>query len=247
MKIYRGTQRTAIEGCKKLLSFAPSLDVAMIYSAHPGDVWSRRPAGFLPTSTIHIVEMPNARILNLGEGDNFASFSGILRQLRFGEEHGITEEEARKILNYLHNRLTGRVPGGEFTFKITDEDGDEVEFDFSFRETDISQFRDEHFEWDHDTASQLEADTFIFADAPAVRTVARRLGYDALSYEDVFSGAVTAAPQLLGREVEDLEGVEMNFDIEGRDVPVHQTIRPLHDLTCTTKPTSEILATLKVA
>lgn len=229
MKLYRGTQRQAIKGTKKVTSWTPSLPVAVIYSARPGDAWGSREAAFLPTSTVHIGDLkPRAKVLNLCGGGNYCSFGAVLKELQYEKPDGISHAEAIKILTYMHNRLIGKVGGGDFTYRIEDEDGDEREFPLSLRETPLSMWRDE-FDWDTDVVNELRADTYIFADAPAVRRAAIKLGFDAVQYDDVFSGGPSAAKELLGCDsIYQMEGVDKDWDLENEYVPLHTTIRPLH-------------------
>jgi len=234
MKLYRGTQSRELGGVRKMASWTPSLPVGVIYSARPGDPWGSK-SKFLPTSTVHVGELTDDhKVLRLCAGGygTYCSFREVLLLLEYGEPDGITDEEAKKILNYMHNRLTGRAKGGEFLVKVVDEDGIELEEDdlpFSLRNpyTVVRAFRDEFDSWGLDVAEYLEADAFIYADAPKFLVAAQRLGYDAVSYEDVFLGGTYAARDLLGCDVEDLQGVEENEDLEGNDVPTHETIRPI--------------------
>lgn len=238
-RVYRGTQRADLGGVLKSGSWTYSLPVAMIWSARPGDVWAssaaRRDPAFLPTSTIHIAETSARRTLTLSTTPH-TSFSSILKLLQYGKRDGITEDEARRVLNYLHNRLVGRAKGiSEFGYRVTDEDGDlldpqDVPLSFRNPETLISMLRDD---WDEEPglamAERLQADAFVFADAPAVQKVAIRLGIEALIYVDVFEGGKYAAPILLGTPAEKLSGVKYGYDIEHKRVLDHETFRALTD------------------
>lgn len=224
-EIYRGTQRTTIEGALKGMSFAATLPVAIIWSAIPGDIFANRPTKFASSSTVHIATVMDGKALNLGDLI-YCSFGDILRVLRYDEEDGITFEEAKKILTYMHNRLMGKARGGDFTYEISDDEEDDY---FSFTSTRISRFRDD---WEYNLsiefADRLIADTFVFADAPAVQRAALALGFDTLQYEDVFQGGELAAKDLFGIDnVEILAGIEYSIDLKGDEVPSHETIRIL--------------------
>lgn len=225
--LYRGTQRLDPGGIRKSMSFTDSKDVAIIWSAVPADVLRRSKAKFVPSSTLHTIEVDTSNALDLG--DNSSTLGNVLRLLE-----GISHEEVLKILNYMHNRLTGRAKGGEFSFHVLDEDGnnpleEEEVFGFSFTQTLISWFRDE---WDYspsiEEADRVVADTFIFADAPAVQRAALRLGYDWLTYRDVFEGGRSASIDLLKTTVGELEGVKWERDLNWEKVPTHQTYRLLN-------------------
>lgn len=231
---FRGTQkRDPSVGVRRILSFTPSLGAALVYSARPSDVWANRPkATFLPTSTVYAAYIHSKRPLRLSESLQ-VSMGDVVRSLDYGKPNGITGDEVKRIFNYLHNRLTGRASGGEFGYKVFDEDGDlmdENDLDLSFFDpiTLISEVR-EDFEWNGKKhIDRVFADAFIFADAPAVQRVALRLGYDILIYPDVFAGGEYATPQLLGVEVFKLDGVSKKWDeIENEFVPSHETARCL--------------------
>jgi hypothetical protein len=111
--------------------------------------------------------------------------------------------------------------------------------------TMISEFRDD-FESAGDIGfgDYLEADTYIFADAPAVQEVARRLGYEAMLYPDIFQGGSYVTEELIGLPANDLQGVLKDQDLEGEWVPVHDTYRPLVEgsiLETEAVPTQEVL------
>lgn len=258
--VYRGTQRREIKGARTGQSWAFSLPVAVIWSAVPGDPWAHskevRRAHFISTSTIHIGQADVRNALNLG--GIYTSLAEVLRKLEWGSPEGITDEEVLRVFNYMHNRLIGKAKGGEFVYQVLDEYGDprdesEIPLSFLMPMTLISEARDE---WDaaYDRAEAMElaarvvADTFIFADAPRVQMAAKRLGYDALTYHDVFQGGESAAEELLGRDVEDLEGIEQDYDLEDNWVPIHDTLRPLGDDVITdvvAVPTEEVLADME--
>ncbi len=228
MILFRGTTRPGVQGVSKSFSYTPSLPVAIIWSALPGSAWGERKTAFLPTSTVHFAQLRTQHVLDLGA--NAATLGGILRALHYEEPGGITHAEVLKVFNYLHNRIVGKAPGGEFKYKQIDEDGEEVE-EFSLRYSGVQLFKEE-FDWTGggvEIADRFVADTFIFADAPAVQRAARALGYEAIQYEDVFAGGTSAAPELLGLEVEELQGVDESMDIEDDVVPVHDTYRALTD------------------
>ena len=238
--MYRGTQGTSSEATvRKSLSFTPCLEAATIYSAMPGDIWAHREPRFLETSTVHAAHIDAASVLRLGNGELYANMGEVLRALSYGEPQGIQRDEVKRIYNYLHNRLLGRVSGGEFKYQVFDEEGerldpeddDLVPFSISNPQTIFSVFREEmEFSRENEIlerASGLVADTFIFADAPAVSRVAQRLGFRGISYMDLFEGAEHAAPVLLGREAESIECVEMRLDLESEWQFCHETLRPL--------------------
>lgn len=232
MEIYRGTQHQDVKGIQRVPSYTDSLPVAIIWSSTPPDQWTGREAKFIPTSTVHRATLNAGKMLELSDY-NYESFSMLLQVLKHGKADGITTDEALKVLTYMNNRLLGRVPGGEFKYTVRDEDGEletgeNIQISFVDPTTIISEFRDV-FEWDpsREVADRLEADTFIFADSKTVQKVARRLGFDALSYVDVFMGGEFVSQKLLGIAVEDLNGVLMGTEIEGDAVPTHMTYRPL--------------------
>jgi hypothetical protein len=241
-------------------SFTNSLPVALIWSAVPGDPWSsnkeRKKAHFVETSRVEAVELLSKKILDLRSHGNHTSLYWILKALGYGKNKVFTIEDALKVYNYLHNRIIGRAVGGEFKYKVLDEneeeiDDSEVPLDLRNPQTAISYFARTDFEVNPgiNTAANIIADTFIFVDAPAVQRVAMALGYKCIAYEDVFGGGEYAAPELLGVEVEDLSGVKMEEDIDWDEVPVHDTYRPLTpDATrpLWTKPADEVLETLFV-
>lgn len=234
--LYRGTQRPEIEGVRKGLSYTTSLPAAVIWSTMPPDVFAhdpkRRKAQVLPGSTVHIAELRTKKVLELAE-NNYTSFRDILLRLEYGDRNGIDEEEALKVLWYLHNRIIGRAKGGEFLYRVVDEDGelvDERDLPLSFTDplTAVSEFREE-FEFDPtlETAARLSADAFIFSDAPAAQKVARRLGYKVFLYHDVFAGGEGVSEQLFGIPVYELAGVDTEYDLEDDKVPTHETYREL--------------------
>lgn len=232
--LYRGTQTSEDRTVRGTSSWTPSLPVALIWSAYPGDLG--RPARLLESSTVHVGRLrPGAKVLKLCGGSNICSFAEVLRALQYGKDQGISHEEASKILTYLHNREIGRAAGGEFQYRVVDEDGEEItdaDIGFSVRSpvTRVREFRDGPWQWDPDeAAAQLDADAFVFADAPAVHRAARALGYDALWYMDVFDGGTYAAPDVLNVEVDELEGVEWDTGVDEEDVPTHETYRPLSE------------------
>jgi hypothetical protein len=248
--VYRGTQLPTIEGVRKGQSFAYSLPVAIIWSARPGDIWARRPnAQFLETSTVHRVQVDAKNPLMLSTR-NHTTLADILRALQFGKPDGITDDEVRKIYNYLHNRIIGKAAGGEFSYMVVDEEGDERDEDevpLSFRnpQSMITLARDD---WDFapglDTAEFLIADTYIFADAPAAQRVAMRLGHDVMIYPDVFQGGEDAAKELLGCAVHELDGITEEIDLKGENVPEHGTLRlldPASVIDIASAPTASFL------
>lgn len=252
MRLYRGTQLAKVRGRQKTTSWTTSLPVAVIYSARPGDVWRGTGTRFLDTSTVFVAELaPGTLILDLCERGPNCSLWKVMQQLKYGTSNGITLEEVEKIVQYMHNRLVGRVAGGEFSFVFFDEDGepyDDEDVPFSVRNP--YSILSWHFmtEFDDDpreVALRLWADSFIYADSATFRKVARRLGYGAVRYQDVFQGGVFSAPELLGCEIDELEGVEMDLDIhEDEEIPVHETLRPLYKDVITIErnvPVAELL------
>jgi len=250
---YRGTQLRRVKGVHKLPTYTPSLPVAVIWSSVPPDWGWGRDAHFLSTSSVHEIrtEIRNPLILSL---ENYESLSGILRTLRYGTPEGISIDEVIRIYNYLHNREIGRAKGAQFNYKGFDvwEDWEELDdsdipFSLVSPETRISWVLRDQFDDDPsiETARNLEADTFIFADAPAVQRAAIALGYDALFYPDVFAGG-TVSEELLGCPVEYLDGVWEEMDLEMEDVPSHWSVRILDPKVIKqtiTTPTKVILET----
>lgn len=237
MKLYRGTQLGRVKGRQKITSWTPSLPVAVIYSAEPGDPWINRKTSFLPTSTVHIGEMSgDTKVLEICGGYINCHFNELLEQLEFGKPNGMTQEEGEKIIRLLHRRYMNEVTmdGGPFKYVVYEDehleeklDPEEVPFDIMDPQTLLSWEVLPNFEDDAvETAKTLVIDTFALADLATVRNIARRLGYQAIAYDDVFVGGEYAAPKLLGCDVQDI--VDEQWDLEDEDVPVHRTIRPLH-------------------
>lgn len=237
--VYRGTQRATIEGARGVPSWAFSLPVALIWSANP----SLGPA-FTSTSTVRVGRATARKPLRLGGSGPYMTLRELLVALRYGKKNGITADEIQSVLRYLHRRLssTKLMALGRFGYRVVDEEGepvDESDLPFSldprFQQTLISQFGDdlEYTASGKDTldmADRLTVDAYAFTDSPKVQEVARRVGYDALIYDDVFVGGPAAAEALLGVKEDDfydLEGVEGLFDLEDEEVPTHLTYRPL--------------------
>lgn len=258
MKLYRGTQYPKAKGRQKVTSWTPSLAVATIYAARPpGDTFSGRDtAAFRDTSTVHSAKLrKGARVLDLCSGQNTCTFSTMMKELQFGEPDGMTQEDGVKILQGLHGRYMREVgwSGGPFQYIVFEEDEpdepmdpEEVPFDIRHPQTLISYEVLEEFEWRDmwGVAQRFVIETFALADSPTVRNVARRLGYDAITYQDVFYGGRAAAPLLLGCDVFDLPGVTEGGGIEEDDVPLHQTFRPLNKGTLVDRrmvPLKEVL------
>ena len=248
---YRGTQLRRVKGVHKLPTYTPSLPVAVIWSSEPPD-WNRA-ASFLPTSSVHQIRTDIRNPLILSQ-ENYESLSSILRSLRYGTPEGISIDEVVRIYNYLHNREIGKARGGQFNYKGYNvyEDFEEVDdYDVPLSiirpQTRISWYLRDAFEDEPSirTAQNLEADTFIFADTPAVQRAAIALGYDALFYPDVFAGG-TVSEELLGCPVEFLDDVWEDMDIEMDDVPSHWSVRILDPRVIKqtiTTPTEVILET----
>lgn len=249
--LYRGTQRAELGGVRPALSFASSLGVALIWSAVPSDPFSSaresRVPRFLPTSSIHAVHLAMRRPL-VWDGLSL-SLREVLVALHYEEPDGITVEEVGKVYNYLHNRLMGKAAGGPFSFRLVDDDGEEVDeeggLDFSGRSQILDErdlFRDTE---SADDAAHIIADSFVFADAPTVHRVAARLGYDGIIHDDVFAGGSSAAPVLLGVPLEDVEGVDEEPDLREEWVPSHRTWRPFSAdqvVTVARLPSVEVLS-----
>lgn len=244
---FRGTQTAKTERTVRgLLSYTPSLAVAIIYSARPGDAWGQRKPEFLRTSTVHAAYLEVGKTLVLNDHGLTIGLGDVLRKLEYGND-GIADDEVLKIYNYLHNRLIGKAEGGKFAYNVVDEDGeplDEGDVPFSLRDpqTLISLARDD-FDYSLEAADSVEADTFIFTDAPAVQRAAKKLGYDAVSYNDAFIGGKEAAEHLLGRNVLELEGITEMQDVEGEWIPSHFSVRPLSVDSVReewTRPTAEV-------
>lgn len=238
MLLFRGTQTAShARTSRGIPSWTPSLLVATIYSANPGDVWSSRPAMFTKTSTVHVARLDKPRVLDLRGLGITASLSQVLASLGF--PYGIDEDEVRRIYNYLHNRVIGKAKGGEFNYHVfqygEDEPVHESDVPLSFLTPESAFSWVGRDEWDDDpsmeTAGRTEADTFIFADAPAVQRAAKAAGFDAIAYVDIFQGGVYAAEELLGLtedEFLEAEGIDMDIDLEDEDVVVHDTWRILN-------------------
>ena len=231
-----------MKGVSGSMSFSYSLPVAIIWSARPGDVWSDRKTCFVEGSTVWTVRVAPKKTLNLG-GEH-TTLREVVKKLS-----PMPDGEIRKILLYMHNRELGKAKGGEFIYKMFDEDGEELgddEVPFSLRSphTRLTWHGLEELDSGYGIPS-LAADTFIFADAPAVRRAAKALGYDSIKYMDAFQGGESAAEELLGEDVWDLEGVGLDEDLEGDEIPIHETFRVLDPdiiVSVESEPTAEVLA-----
>lgn len=185
---------------------------------------------FVPDSTVSAATIHATKTLDWMWTS--MSLRDVMQQLRFGKEDGITEEEVRRVLNYMQNRALGKVSAGEFQYKVFDEDGEAYsDWDdkpWDILTTGIAYIRDE---WDddpsEDVAGRLAADTFVFVDAPIVQKVAERLGVQAIRYLDVFGGAESALEDLLKVEPQDVACLEEDLDLEDDEVWCHETLRPL--------------------
>lgn len=260
MEIYRGTRTPSRKTLLGVPLYTPVLPVALVWSAQGADPWSsnreRWKARFVQGSTVHAAELHPEKLLDIRSFGNHSAFSSFLEVLGFKDssdaEGTFSHDEALRVYNYLHNRVIGKAKGGEFSYKVFDEDGDVMEdsewvpWDLRNPQTLISSVARDDFDYVStiEQASRLVADTFIFVDAPAIQKAARRLGYDCIVYKDVFAGGIDAAPELLNVEAKDIAGVEMRFDIEYELVPVHDTYRPLDEKAIThlwSRPAEEIL------
>lgn len=216
------------------MSLTDCLEVALVWSSVPPD-W-RRTALFVPGSSVAAFEGDIDPCLDLGQGSSWMTLGDVLKTLRFGEEAGITEEEVERIFNYCHNRITGKAKGGPFNYIFEDEDGnildpDDLPLSFISQATLFSEAR-EDFPFASDPmefADRIKADTFIFADAPAVQRVATRLGYVALRYTDVFEAGPRAAKDLWGGELKKSKCMSETFDLNDELMPSHKTLRPLKE------------------
>lgn len=218
-----------------LSSYTPLATAAAIYSTHPGSEFGEKPSMF-ETSTVQPAFIRAGKPLKIPY--TATTFGDVLRKLRYGEPNGITDDEVLRVLAYLHNRIvgaTGEVFSGDFSYKIVDEDGEEVEADWGdllHGRTQILNLRDEIESWPDETlekADTLQAPTYVFADSPTVKKVAERLGYDAFVYSDLF-GPGEMSQMLFNKAGEDLEGVEQEDDwLTDDDVLAIQTIRPFSE------------------
>ena len=238
MLLFRGTRTARPEQTVRgAVSYTPSLFVASIYSARPGNVWSSAPAHFLSTSTVRAITLRDPRIFDMRDLGSYCSLSEVLKMIGYPEN--ISEAEVRRIYNYMHNRILGKARGGEFEYKVYDIDDDyeevnksDVPLSFLFPETAISYVAREAFDFDPSlsTTSNVVADTFIFVDAPKVQKAIRHMGYDIIAYVDVFAGAQYAASDLFGMDEEEVmnqEGLWEDYDIEDDEVVVHESYRIL--------------------
>jgi hypothetical protein len=201
-------------------------------------MWSSRPAGFLRTSTVHAVTLRKPRIFDLRHLGVHTRLRDVLEEIDYPEN--ISPEQVRRIYNYLHNRVIGKAKGGEFKYKVYDPnndweeaDDDEVPLSILRPQTLISYFARDDFDDDPSilTTSNVEADTFIFIDAPAVQKAVRAMGYDVIAYIDAFGGAEYAVRDLFGMDEEELleqEGVWDDFDIDYEEIIVHESFRILN-------------------
>jgi len=250
MKLYRGTQKPKPElGVRGAPSYTPILEVAMVWSAMPGDMWARRKSSFLKGSTVHIAELNTDKILDLRGLGTYASLGDVLRKLDYDRYPDF--DETLKIYNYLHNRVIGKAKGGEFRYKVFDEEEElsesDVPFDLRNPQTLISwEARDDFYsEPTIDVSDRLVADTYIFIDAPAVQKAARSLGYECIVYTDIFQGGETAINELLGIYCEDITGIAVEYDIDDEEVPAHDTYRQLTKdaiIILESKQTNDILS-----
>lgn len=253
MKLYRGTQKPKAEiGVRGAPSYTPILEVAMVWSAMPGDLWARRKPSFLKGSTVHIAELNTDKILDLRGLGTYASLGDVLRKLDYDRHPDF--HETLKIYNYLHNRIIGRAKGGEFRYKVFDGeeelDESDVPFDLRNPQTLISwEIRDDfYFEPTTEVSDRLVADTYIFADAPALQKAAKAIGYECIVYTDIFQGGETATQELLGIDWEDIPEMAVEYDIDDEEVPAHDTYRPLTKdaiIILESKPTSSVLASMR--
>lgn len=227
---FRGSQFQDFQrGVRGAPSFCPSLPVAMIWSSRPS---GHEPPQVLESSTVTKVVIRPKNILRIEPSwmslDEFAS---ILKK-DTPEEGGVSKEEFRKILNYLHNRTTGKASGGPFAIRVWDEDKEEVseeDFPLSFSNPETlpsvarRMFDFEGFE----ACDRVKVDVYALMDSPTAQTVCKRIGFDAVSYLDVFEGGARAARSIFAEEATSLSGVRETRDLSGRRVLCHSTIRTL--------------------
>lgn len=201
---------------------------------------------------------PDARVVDVEMDGSATSLAHVLRVTGYGKPNGIPDVEVRKILNYLHNRVMGKIAGHnpEFQYRVRDpeqgddKDSEDMELDLGDLlrgRTSFLVLRDElDYEDPLEVGERLVADTYVFVDAPAVQRAAKAYGLGALRYLDVFEGGITAAPALFDREVDDLDGIDRVLDLEGEDVPVHVTVRPLVSVeTLGSRPSAELVDVIR--
>ena len=236
---YRGTQTAqALRGVRGVTSWTDSLTIALIWSAVPGDVWASRKTRFVETSTVHAayLELRNPLVFT----SNSASVGDLMRALRYGEPNGLTEEDLRRVWNYLHNRLYGRAKGGEFNYVAYDEEGDELDpddmpFSLMGNESVFTELRDEQEYAEgaelFEIGDRIAVDTYVLFDSKRVQEAARRLGFDGLVYWDIFEGCQFAIEELFGpqEDCEQIEGIDVAPDVRYEDVVTHKTYRPLYE------------------
>lgn len=217
---------------RTVASYTPLASVAAIYSMRPGDAWGEREPSLAQTSTVQPAFIRVRKPIRVHELST--TFGDILRALRYGEPNGITDDEVLKMLNYLHNREVGEASGGDLLYKVFDENEEEVEADWGdllHGRTKIQNLRDD-IEMDPDStldlADRLHAETYAFFDAPAAKRAAERLGYDAFVHTDPFRPG-RASEILFDKEGEDLTGVGDEWNLEGEEVPIIDTIRPFSE------------------
>lgn len=247
--VYRGTQRPDLGGIRRGLSFATSRIVAATYAARPGTSYSD--TAFVSGSTFHRARYVG-RVLCLGRRA-VMDLDEVLKALGYGEANGIVDEEVMRILWYLHNRSTGKAKGGDVAMAVFDEDGEEQ----SEEDMDIGLFSSSSMAkafsdwWDFspsiEMAARFRASTYGFVDAPSVQLAARRLGYDAVLYTDLFEGGEQAVQELFGCDITEAEGIGSGRTIDGDSVPIHATLRVLdpsrlHDVVSV--PIAEVASTL---
>lgn len=220
-----------------LSSYTPLATAAAIYSGKSGDIFGQSPPELRRTSTVQPAFVRARKPLSIPH--IYTTFGDVLRELHYGEPDGITDEEVKLVLNYLHNRVvgaTGEYAGGGVDYKILDEDGEEVEADLGdllHSRTQVLNLRDE-IGWANSTeevlelADTLHAPTYVFADSPTAKRVAERLGYDAFVYSDLFSPG-ESAEMLFGKSGEDLEGIEQDWGLEDQEILGIQTVRPFSE------------------
>lgn len=236
---FRGSQsKDWRRGVRGSTSWTPCLAAAVVYAAKPGEGLLSSGPAFLKTSTVFAAEIEYRSPLILPKD---TTLRHVLESLRFGHDEGMSLRDVKSTLMYLSKRYVGAVPGGSFKFVLLDEDGDprEDEGFISLRRTPIHDFWQD-FEFEDEDAQLHEAglfvsDSFVFADAKPVQDAARRLGYDAIVYEDVFGGAEYALPDLVGISPDEVSCLfhdedPMSFWSEEDEYQwYHETVRPLNE------------------
>lgn len=253
---YRGTKEREDRTKLAAKSWTPSIDVAAVYSsAISGDGYVNN-FKFVPGSTIHAAEISAARTLDYITYGHQCDFPSLISALGYKLQGGMTEEEARKVLRFLHKRMLGLLKGyPEFAAEAwgsseerDDEEPLHVGIDFRSQPTCISEYEGL---WggdrQYDGGPIMALDVFAFVDCPTVIEVCERLGIQAVLYADAFDAGRSASKKLFGLsgdDPEELLGVEEKYnEIDFERTWVNETIRPLSGASVRplwTRPTSEV-------